>query len=78
MDFHGYDAMYYCVKYGSLKCLTKILEMCKNEVPADRTYSKKKRNILTIAALHSNDLEIMKMLLQNPYVKFNTNQTDRF
>jgi len=46
----------------------------------DRTYGKKKRGILTIAAIYSHDIRILEYLLNKEAhgVKFNSNQTDRF
>jgi hypothetical protein len=73
MDFNGYDALYYCVKYASLKSLKKLISRCYQQIYFDRTYGKKKRNILTIAALYGDDMDILRYLLKNSFIRFNPN-----
>jgi ankyrin repeat protein len=58
-DFNGYDALYYCVTFSSLMCLKKLICMTYDKLPSNRTYGKKRRNILTIAAIYSHDVTIL-------------------
>lgn len=66
------------MKFGSLKCLKVLIEQSFDKLAIDRTYEKKQRNILTIAALRSDNLAILEYLLSNDYLRFNVNQTDRY
>eukprot|EP00347_Sterkiella_histriomuscorum_P022101 403331675 len=79
-DFKGNDAIYYAVINNSYKALKSLLEQSGSVMATDRVYGKKKRNILTIAAIYSHDIKVLEYLLRNKVhgVKFNVNQTDRF
>jgi ankyrin repeat protein len=72
-DFNGLDALYYCVRFSNLQSLKVLVSLAFDKIPIERTYEKKKRNILTIASLYSEDEQILKFLLKNDFLRFNTN-----
>lgn len=52
-DFKGYDALYYAVISNSVRALKVLIEYGSEKIPTSRLYGKKKRNIMTIAAIYS-------------------------
>jgi len=74
-DFKGNDGLYYAVYHNSLRALQVLLIMGGSRIPADRTYGKKKRGILTIAAIYSHDIRVLESLLdiEKYGIKFNGN-----
>ena len=58
-----------------------LLALGGADLDKERTYGKKKRGILTVAAIKSQDTRVLELLLRSEEhggVKFNANQTDRF
>jgi hypothetical protein len=73
-DFNGFDSLYYAVVNNSLRSIKMIIEFSSDRIEPERLYGKKKRNLLTIAAIYTFDNRIIKYLLNNGgLVKFNPN-----
>ncbi|CDW72062.1 ankyrin repeat [Stylonychia lemnae] len=79
-DFKGNDALFYAVINNCVKTIKSLIQYGGDKLPVDRVYGKKKRNLLTNAAIYSQDIRVLELLLdhQSHRIKFNVNQTDRF